>query len=244
MFEMKLTDVIRSVRDHAAKSAHWKKMEHLEGSTMRKGGILVGFDVQLAYYENKRQASRRSMVYFVLCGNTNTFMLVTNEWNEHKLDWSAFKNTSNHDSCWIHNGVDSQLTTLYFKWAEEIKKELNKPKLAPKNMDHYVFSTRNKLFQPVMVTYSTKDPKDTYRKQLLNVEMIPEGKTVAPTGQFRITNERKSDNYISIVADCRDKITAEILMGALPMEGLDEWVLCMYDDKGQRLSPVTWTKEQ
>lgn len=238
MFSMKLTDVIRSVRDHAAKSAHWKKMEHLEGSTMRKGGILVSFDVQLEYYENRRQANRRSMVYFVLCGNTNTFMLVTDEWDERKLDWSAFENTSNHDSCWIHDGVDSRLTTMYFNWAEEIKTELNKPQLAPKHMDNHVFSTRSRLYQPVMVTYKTKDPRDSYRKQLVNVEFLPEHniETRAPVGQFRVVTVRECDKYVSVLADCRDKITAEVLMGALRND--QGWTPHIYDDQGQCLSPV------
>lgn len=92
--------------------------ESLGGGKMRKPGIMVSLDCRLSNYETNDR--RNVLVHFVLCGNTNVFAYCADK-RFNYLPFEEFENTSNHDSCWRTDGVDSYLTGLYFKWADEIR---------------------------------------------------------------------------------------------------------------------------
>lgn len=153
--------------------------ESLGGGEYRKPGLMVTLDITLADYspcnEGKEPIQRRADAHFVMCGNTNTFALLTGRAQRFEIDWSKFENISNHDTCW-RSAIGDFLNGVYFKWAEEINAELPKKKRkAPKDLSQHCFAgfTGHRM---LMVTYATdaerNRPGDSYFKKLLNVEYV------------------------------------------------------------------------
>lgn len=138
----------------------------------------VGFclDVRADYYgENGDAGHAYRRVFILACGNVSTFVAIDEDderWyglTEVPLD--KWKNTSNHDSCWRSDGIDSPLSALYFKLAEEVNAQLSEP-VAPKDITIEVAPVFTRLGTEVVVTLETdreKDPNSNYWKKVVGV---------------------------------------------------------------------------
>lgn len=177
MFELKGADFVCYLKDLLLPldTSSWERLDY---DSWRKPGIMVTLDIRMADYtrcdDDKEPVRRGGDASFVMCGNTNTFALVSRDpW--YKMPWEQFENISNHDTCW-RSAIDSFLGGIYFRWAEEINAELPEDRRkAPKDLSQHCFIGLRK-HRMCTVTYKTDPDKeknrhgDTYFKKLVNVE--------------------------------------------------------------------------
>jgi len=130
-------------------------------------GLIFQLNMSLSYYTNDGSYDTSRQVFFLYTGNTSVFVAVAPEderwygWKNIPLD--AWKNTSNHDSCWRSDGTHSPLIALYFEMAEEIGTRMEKYGLvapAPAKMSQFNNLQGSELFTEVHVI--TESDPDTH----------------------------------------------------------------------------------
>ena len=106
--------------------------------------ILMEFDVKLSVFSPPAHTTNRFSI-LLYCpdeGRTHTFT---------KINDQQWKNTSNHDTCWRTDGIDSPLSALYFTMADDVNNELSSSNylpVAPKDMHSSVYPV-DKLWKMV-----------------------------------------------------------------------------------------------
>lgn len=131
MFKMPLHYIIARIKDQVLNTAN-------------KQALLMEFDVRLSIgYPFLNVTSKFSvLLYCPDGGRTHTFVMVNEE---------LWKNTSNHDTCWESDGINSPLSELYFTMADEINmslKDSGYEEMAPRDMNQSVYMT-GKLWELV-----------------------------------------------------------------------------------------------
>lgn len=132
--------------------------------------------------DNEERGNAFANVWMILSGNTSVFFCT--DWDGDKklrgivdLKFEDFENTSNHDSCWRTDGVNSPLDDLYFKMCDRInawRKIQVYKELAPIEMQANA-SFGIGTYSPwvdVMITKHSVDPIDSYRQGLVKVELV------------------------------------------------------------------------
>ena len=146
-----------------------------------QNGVVFNLDVDLTVYKENKTVNRRTNFFIAVTAHRNVFIAVQppdTRWiNFSAVPLEAWENTSNHDSCWRSDGIDSPLTRLYFEFSEQINNELSENgkyrenEVAPVLMhDHSTFNFITP-FDLVKITKS-KDTKDNsgYRKRIVSIE--------------------------------------------------------------------------
>lgn len=119
---------------------------YTEEGFIRKPGIMIRCYVSVNDYQEDK--SKHEFVTFLFCGNTTVFARTGGGIMYAKdLPVEEFKNTSNHDSCWRTDGVDSYLSQLYFRMCREVN-----PSKAPADLS--TFCNLNKNIDSVWITYA------------------------------------------------------------------------------------------
>jgi hypothetical protein len=160
MFEMKLSDLVSDIKEQV-----------IPRGQDNKKALYLCFDVGLRVYGPEYiEAGRRSLVHILLyCpygGSVHTFV-AEKSFGPYgpvsKLEW---ENTSNHDSCWRSDGVDSPLSRIYFRMADEINKELkdsgHEPMAPVKMSQSCHFNMIGESWRLVDVKLS-RENRETYR---------------------------------------------------------------------------------
>jgi len=132
MFDMKVASVLTDIVEHVlpplreSRERVWDRGD--DGlSLLTDPGISMKVDLSLTHYTDNKTYERRETIHWLFCNRVSTFAAM--EGDERWFDAAiipvdVWKNTSNHDSCWRSDGVDSFLTKVYFKWCEELNGEL------------------------------------------------------------------------------------------------------------------------
>ena len=127
MFDINVTNLIYSIKEKVLPPQHFK--DQLPDKSWK--AIVISLDLSMNDYNIHK--SKRGSVHFIFTRNTSvwyTFREGLHRWDE--IPFNEWKNTSNHDSCWISDGVRSVLTKLYFEWAKEIN-----PDIAPRDISQF-----------------------------------------------------------------------------------------------------------
>lgn len=133
MFETQTSRFITAITNKIL--GRGKERFHAEWSedfrTVTQNGIIFKIDASAADHISEEDGfdydrhEENATVWFVLCGNTSVFFF--NDWKEDEryrriedVPLEKFTNTSNHDSCWTSDGVDSPLSRLYFEMCAAV----------------------------------------------------------------------------------------------------------------------------
>lgn len=112
--------------------------------------------------------------HFILCGNVYVWSYTGPEGNPVKVPLEQWKNTSNHDSCWRSDGVNSILSTLYFDSCEKVQSHLpDEMRKAPKDVPHYNTMGRfmgSSIFSFIDIKFKRSDDNLNYRFELTDVK--------------------------------------------------------------------------
>lgn len=115
MFQVKASDYISMVRNLLVPEG-WDGWKRLDNGTWIKPGVLVSLDCRLDNFDTGARQVRG--LYFVLCGNTNTFAYQGDIF-ESAPPCDKFENISNHDTCW-RDSANNFINKHYFEMAGEI----------------------------------------------------------------------------------------------------------------------------
>ena len=117
--------------------------------------VVFTLNVSVSSYEEDMTFTQNRQMFFLFTGNTTVFVAVPVE-DERWYSWKqipleAWKNTSNHDSCWRSDGVQSPMSSVYFEMCEAInerRKQFDYKEIAPIKMHQF-----NHLGTNPLVTY-------------------------------------------------------------------------------------------
>lgn len=147
-------------------------------SITSRHGVILSVNISTSTYE-ENASFHASRQMFILCtGNTSVFVAVAPEdkryfsWKDIPLD--AWKNTSNHDSCWRSDGVQSSLTEQYFAVCEEVNKAREAQgyeSVAPAQMSHFNHLGSNPLVShaDVSTELDPDSPNPNYYRRLTKI---------------------------------------------------------------------------
>ena len=130
-------------------------------------GVVLRLNLSASSYEDEGSYHASRQLVILCTGNTSVFVAVAPPdgryfgWQD--VPKEAWKNTSNHDSCWRSDGIQSPITDQYFSMCEEIN-EMRKADglepVAPINMHHFNHLDSHPLVTEVDVT--TESDPDTH----------------------------------------------------------------------------------
>jgi hypothetical protein len=185
MFSMRASDVISAITDQLLPQELWNPIKREQtkdgfGFVTTHQALIFRLDLRLSYYSEEMTINRSQQMFFVLCGHRHVWVAKEPADNENRwFNWKTipmdqWDNTSNHDSCWRTDGLDSPISQVYFEMAESINAELGEEKsVAPKDMSDHTYFGLGSPFESIYVTHG-KDPKDrnSYRRHIVGIEPI------------------------------------------------------------------------
>jgi hypothetical protein len=113
-------------------------------------------------------------MFVVVCGRRHVWVAQPEKryLSFKSVPMESWKNTSNHDSCWRTDGIDTPITAMYFTAAEEVNKRLPK-EIAPGKMKSDCHFGLSGDWGIVKVTHCRDENDDArYRRKLLSIELI------------------------------------------------------------------------
>lgn len=110
-------------------------------------------------------------IHIVLGGDAvHVWVAVSDSYNPADVPLSEWDNPSNHDSCWRSDGVESELTRLYFALCDEVQEGLpDEAKVPPAGIE--VSSTLGWLHPMTMVQVQFK-PAEDKRGRMSRYELV------------------------------------------------------------------------
>lgn len=121
MFKFDAQSVIQFIVDSNLDREN-SNIELLKGGRYKRKGLYIKFAVDIDDIDRTRNRSVRDvdMIFF---GNTSVFYHVRESHTVTKPQPDMYINSSNHDSCWRHDGF-SFLTELYFEMCKEVNPDV------------------------------------------------------------------------------------------------------------------------
>jgi hypothetical protein len=189
MFKVGASNMIVSITDKVLRPLQKDKTLtkwHTEDNSIEKVGIYIPISFFVHGYPDSNGISKRDVqatanTAFIMAGQTNVFY--ANDWfNKNKKSISLqepftaeeFENTSNHDSCWRSDGIDSPITRLYFdmcEWVNQELMEMDEPRKAPKDLDSYTrFAFYPESLWKIVKIRFVDDEKNPYHKKLIEIK--------------------------------------------------------------------------
>lgn len=159
-----ITQIVESLID--------RKTVEYTGNMLTRPCIGLGLSMHMSYHK-QIGISRSKFIYFLFCGNTNVFVSVQ-KWptDVFSIPLTQFTNTSNHDSCWRDDGVNSPINDLYFTMAKEVISEVekyNSVKVAPAELEKNVFFMNHDAIMFGSLTYGPESDSDSYRRKIISL---------------------------------------------------------------------------
>ncbi len=140
MLKMDADHIIPRLVDHLLDRENSLVSHDMNGRVQR--GILIELRVHAWLWVGRPDSGyaveQYRTIYLMFFGHTSVWVAVEppgerwDNWQQVPLD--AWKNTSNHDSCWRSDGLQP-LSKLYFEMAEEVLAESIDKRLAPKDVE-------------------------------------------------------------------------------------------------------------
>lgn len=140
-------------------------------------GLVFQLHASIGSHTNGESFTVYRTVWLAFTRHTSVFVAVQprdEHWYGAKdIPVDAWKNTSNHDSCWRSDGIDSPLTSVYFEMCEEVndlRVAAGLDSIAPNSM-HQFSHLSSSVFQEVMKTTVTDYERDTsgYHRKLVDI---------------------------------------------------------------------------
>ena len=170
-------DVIKALASlHVVHNKECPDAEYLDDnsfSQVKRKGLLFNIDLacECNGYDNKGNKHyewvkhERHNIAVIVAKPHNVYVNLSNTKNV-----ADYKNTSNHDSCWRHDGLSLILAFAYDMYRRVYA---NKPKDKRPNMvnaDFFIWDSFNTFMQPVEIT--TKSIEDGYHGNITNIQSI------------------------------------------------------------------------
>jgi len=180
MLEIKLSDVIQQLVDQFLDRQTIVYMKN-DGS-IKRPGLVFQINANIFKYIDDQEGHSYRNIFIVFCGGTNVFIAsqntttAENRWHGiSSVPLDAWENTSNHDSCWRSDGLDSPLSNIYFEMCKEVNEHLPKdckcPPIEMTSLNNFGTFGLGDVFQRVTVTHAA-DKDDSYRRKIVNIERV------------------------------------------------------------------------
>lgn len=179
MFEIKADNIICSLVDKFL-DRKTTPIFNEDFTEVNAHGVILSVNCNISDYSDDMNINIYRNIWFLFTRHTTVFAAVDSMddrwvcWNNIPLD--AWKNTSNHDSCWRSDGM-RPLNETYFDMCEEVNAARVKAglkKIAPCSMSGYT-TLGNTMVTEVRVT--TKSDKDShnpsYFRKLVSINNLP-----------------------------------------------------------------------
>ena len=161
---------------HVVHNKECPEAEYLDDnsfSQVKRKGVLFNIDLacECNGYDNKGNMHHewakyeRHNIAVIVAKPHNVYVNLSNT-----KSVADYKNTSNHDSCWRHDGLSLILAFAYDMYHRVYA---NKPKDKRPNMvnaDFFIWDSFNTFMQPVEIT--TKNTEDGYHGNITNIQSI------------------------------------------------------------------------
>ena len=161
---------------HVVHNKECPEAEYLDDysfSQVKRKGVLFNIDLacECKGYDNKGNMHHewakyeRHNITVIVAKPHNVYVNLSNTKNV-----ADYKNTSNHDSCWRHDGL-----SLILDFAHDMYRRVyaNKPEDKRPNMvnaDFFIWDSFKDFMQPVEIT--TKNTEDGYHENITNIQSI------------------------------------------------------------------------
>lgn len=136
---------------------------------LRLGGeytsIGLFFSIRIKAWLGKEEVQQ--CLHFILTGSTHVWCAKSAVSAPAFTPWNEWVNASNHDSEWRSEGIDQQITKLYFDLCDEVQRE-REAKVAPKDVEVMATLGRSHPFTWVNVKFRSVE---NYRYQLVDVTL-------------------------------------------------------------------------
>lgn len=174
MLSIRLSNMIGGICDSLNEHNNHSTFDYNEKtSTYSARALLFTFDVHMAYFQDEEKYESDRLEVSVLVAGHRVWVK-TGRLRSIPLSWDDWENTSNHDSCWRSDGLDSPLSKVYFTLSEQInvKREMaEKERVAPKDMTEYTWSPiGTRMFRNMRVSWQRTE--DNYHLRLTNLEEL------------------------------------------------------------------------
>jgi len=181
MLDIKMANIIQQLTDQFLdRSVTTTMTDYLyDTGNMKRVGLMFHITASVAKYSNDKDTVETSRnIFFLLCGNTNVWIAEQDPHKEERrwgginsIPLDAWKNTSNHDSCWRSDGVESPLSQIYFDMCDEVNRQLpEEDRVAPKDLSMFNTFGFGDIVKHVTIVHAAVEPTDTYRRKIVEVE--------------------------------------------------------------------------
>lgn len=186
MLKISAASVIQILTEQYFKA---NKIDRVDGitapHTRTTNGIAFGLDVRAEYYvgegDDRVEYSDSINVFFVVCDRHRVFFQSNEDIyciSSHlkRLPTADWKQTSYHDSCWRTDGIESPISSVYFKLAENINRSMSSvgyPRVPPKDIN---INTYLRIAgEPVTVTYVNDQKRNTHGSEYFKsiISIVP-----------------------------------------------------------------------
>jgi len=182
MLEMKTSNIIMQLVDQFL-DRRTPALFVDENNGIQRSAMVFQINAEISKYTEELDAHSYRNIFLLFCGNTSVWIASQdpredeNRWHSVQcVPLDAWENTSNHDSCWRSDGLDSPLSCIYFDMCDEANEQLpEKDQCAPINMSqHNRFGTfgLGNVFEHVNVTHVGADRNDSYHRKVISVERV------------------------------------------------------------------------
>lgn len=120
----------------------------------------------------------RKEMHFLITGDHRVFLAIVNgkAFGLKDIPLESWKNTSNHDSCWRSDGVQSPITAMMFEAWEHcfshMPKEHLHEKLRSSGVDMVLDESGGEVIRFVRIKHEANDHEDTYHRKITSVKKL------------------------------------------------------------------------
>lgn len=177
-----LTEIVEKVLPPLRESRErvWSTGENGR-SVLTDPGISMKVDLSLSHYTPDWTYERRETIHWLFCNHVSTFAAM--EGDERWFDAIAipldvWKNTSNHDSCWRSDGVDSFLSKVYFDWCTKLNEQLKGDgfeTIRPCDFHQFCHMGIGMAWKEVLIDHTADDREEgigDYWRKIVKVERL------------------------------------------------------------------------
>lgn len=170
VFEVSGTSIVTSLYD---KLRGLLSCECYEYGRHRATALVVSFDVSFSHHgfgpdgntpHEYGERHLRKYVHFVLTGNVHVWCYTGPEWDIDRISPDEWHNTSNHDSCWRSDGINTPLSQLYFESCDYVQQHLpERLQKCPHDVSKYIAAGRflgEDLFDFVQIEFQKSETDD------------------------------------------------------------------------------------
>lgn len=182
MFHMSVSDVMTKIVGQVLPPLRAQRRQTMLGyNNFSDPGIYMNVDLALSHYTPEVTYGRRVRMHWLFCSHVSTFVAVEHDderwFDAIRVPVEEWRNTSNHDSCWRSDGVDSFINKVYFAHCQELNKMLvedGREQLRPIDFSQFCHFGLCDAWKEVLITHGPDDSVSgtNYWRKVLRVEPL------------------------------------------------------------------------